>query len=58
MFDEDRHMSSMSDVIPFLTQAGLEEARKSFGTDEDILLISRATPDATKVESVLQLVSQ
>jgi hypothetical protein len=48
----------MSDVIPFLTQAGLEEARKSFGTDEDILLISRATPDATKVESVLQLVSQ
>lgn len=33
--------------------AGLDEARMSFGTDEDLLLISRTTPDPRVVDRVL-----
>jgi len=36
-----------------VSEAGLDEARMSFGTDEDLLLISRTTPDPRVVDRVL-----
>eukprot|EP00240_Pyramimonas_obovata_P006933 CAMPEP_0118924732 /NCGR_PEP_ID=MMETSP1169-20130426/2730_1 /TAXON_ID=36882 /ORGANISM="Pyramimonas obovata, Strain CCMP722" /LENGTH=161 /DNA_ID=CAMNT_0006865863 /DNA_START=857 /DNA_END=1342 /DNA_ORIENTATION=- len=41
-----------------VSASGFESARKSFGTDEDILLVSRAAPDPMQVEKALQLTHQ
>ena len=44
-----------SSATLLVSEIGLEEARKSFGTDEDILLVSRANPDPAMVSSRLPL---
>ena len=53
-YDEDRQEfvlrdPASSNATLVISAAGFDNARKSFGTDEDILLVSRAAPDPGQV---------
>mmetsp|Transcript_43864 Transcript_43864/g.73040 ORF Transcript_43864/g.73040 Transcript_43864/m.73040 type:complete len:285 (-) Transcript_43864:166-1020(-) len=62
-YDADRQEFELRDpasssALLVVSESGFEDARKAFGTDEDILLVSRAAPDLAQVEKTLGLTHQ